>query len=80
MAKVKLCVDQRLNALKAEINRVIAGNEAWQNIPRSETIKHSGMSPSAFYKAWNDPSLFRVGQLLRIYDFLRVPEAERRLL
>lgn len=59
----------RVTIVKAETER---------NVSRSQTIDHSGMSPANFYKAWNDPSLFRVGQLIRIYDYLKVPEPERR--
>ena len=78
MAKTNLCKEAALDALRVQIKGMIAKNEAERNIPRAETIKHSGMSPHNFYKAWNDPSLFRVWQLVRIYDYLKVPEAERR--
>lgn len=65
-----------------QISQIIRGTigkaEAERNTARSLTIKMSGMSSANFYKAWNDPSLFRIGQLIRIYDFLKVPEPERR--
>ena len=78
MAKVSFDRDKKLDALRAEIRNQIGGREAEFNIPRAKTIKHSGMSPTSFYKCWSDPSLFRVWQLVRIYDYLRIPEAERR--
>ncbi len=78
MAKTNLCKDAALDALRAEIRGQIAEHEAKYNKPRSETVKHSCMSPSSFYKCWADPGLFRVWQLVRIYNYLKVPEAERR--
>lgn len=60
------------------IRGTIAKAETERNVSRAQTIEKSGMSQASFYKAWNDPSLFRIGQLIRIYDFLKVPEPERR--
>ena len=70
-------IEDKINQIRNQIRPLIAAAEAQRHIPRAETIRHSGMSPANFYKAWRDPALFRVGQLIRIYDFLKVPEAER---
>ena len=84
MAKSFLLEESRLEAMEAEVGQDIKGKiakrEAELDKPRSQTIEHSGMSAGAFYAAWKDPAKFRVGQLLRIYDFLRIPESERRLI
>ena len=66
------------NKVGQAIRELIGGAEAKLNIPRSKTIESSGMSTGAFYTCWKDPAKFRVGQLLRIYDSLRIPESERR--
>ena len=71
-------VDVDLDQAAKVIHGTIAKGEAEYKVSRSQTIESSGMSAASFYKAWNDPSLFRVGQLIRIYDFLKVPEPERR--
>ena len=71
-------VDIDLDEARQIIRKTIILAEAERNISRAQTIKMSGMSQANFYKAWNDPSLFRIGQLIRIYDFLKVPEPERR--
>lgn len=71
-------VDTDLDEARQIIRKTIILAEAERNISRAQTIKMSGMSQANFYKAWNDPSLFRIGQLIRIYDFLKVPEPERR--
>lgn len=79
MPKVYLSAeDEYKKKVGIDIRGKIAKAETERNVSRSQTIKMSGMSQANFYKAWNDPSLFRVGQLIRIYDFLRVPEPERR--
>ena len=70
--------DADIKQISQIIRVTIVKAETERNISRSLTIKMSGMSPANFYKAWNDPSLFRIGQLIRIYDFLKVPEPERR--
>ena len=70
--------DERLNALKVAIKTSIVSGEIGSNIPRMKTIELSGMSQANFYKAMQDPSLFRIGQLYAIYEGLHVPEAERR--
>ena len=71
-------VKNALDHISNDIRVTIVKAETERNISRSLTIKMSGMSPANFYKAWNDPQLFRIGQLVRIYDFLKVPEPERR--
>lgn len=69
----------RQSDLKADEFRAgIVYAETMQKVPRSETIRHSGMSQGNFYKCWKDPALFRVGQLMQIYDFLKIPQSERR--
>lgn len=70
--------DEDIRQIGQFIRVAIVKAETERNISRSLTIKMSGMSSANFYKAWNDPSLFRIGQLVRIYDFLKVPEPERR--
>lgn len=65
----KICEDIRLN---------IVTNEERRHVSRAQTIKASGMSQSAFYLAWKNPELFRIGNLHDVYEFLRVPEEERR--
>lgn len=70
-------IDDQINRIGDQIRPLIAAAEAQRHIPRSKTITHSGMSPASFYKAWKDPSLFRIGQLIRIYDFLKIPEEVR---
>ena len=70
--------DARLDETAQKIRVAIVTAETMRSVPRSETIKRSGMSAANFYKAWNRPELFRVGQLIRIYDYLKVPESERR--
>ena len=52
--------------------------EMKRHVSRLQTIQSSEMSQGAFYKCWKDPSLFRAGQLIKIFDFLRIPENERR--
>ena len=61
-----------------DIKGIIAKAEARKNIPRSSTVEHSGMSSSNFYKAWHSPELFRIRDLYAIYEYLHVPEEERR--
>ena len=81
MPKVSLGRDlseKQIDKISRDIRIAIVTAEEIRRIGRAETIKHSGMSQANFYKAWNDPSLFRVGQLIRIYEFLNVPEPERR--
>ena len=70
--------DIELDQIRKIIRVIIVKAETERNVSRAQTIKMSGMSSANFYKAWNDPSLFRIGQLVRIYDFLKVPEPERR--
>ena len=70
--------DEKLEALKMDINIIIKTFEIKYNIPRLKTIELSGMSQANFYKAMHDPALFRIGQLHRIYEGLHVPEEERR--
>lgn len=70
--------DEDIRQIGQNIRVTIVKAETERNISRSLTIKMSGMSSANFYKAWNDPQLFRIGQLVRIYDFLKVPEPERR--
>lgn len=71
-------VDADLDEIRQIIRVTIIKAEAERNVSRSQTVRMSGMSQANFYKAWSDPSLFRVGQLIRIYDYLKVPEPERR--
>ena len=71
-------LDADLEEVRQVIRVTIVKAETERNVSRSQTIRMSGMSQASFYKAWNDPSLFRIGQLIRIYDFLKVPEPERR--
>lgn len=82
MAKSNYIGNSKTDADIRQIGQIIrvaiVKAETERNISRSLTIKMSGMSSANFYKAWNDPSLFRIGQLIRIYDFLKVPEPERR--
>lgn len=81
MPKVTIGIDrieaQREKASQ-EIRLAIVTGETMRGCSRSETIRHSGMSQASFYKAWKDPSLFRIGQLIAIYEYLRIPETERR--
>ena len=70
--------DIALDQIRQAIHVTIVKAETEHNISRAQTIEMSGMSSAGFYKAWRDPSLFRVGQLFRVYEFLRVPEEERR--
>ena len=72
-------IDTQIDEIGKQIRITIVSGEEARDRSRSETIKHSGMSPASFYTAWKDPSLFRVGQLIRIYDFLKIPDEERRL-
>ena len=71
-------IDADLDQVSKNIRVTIIKAETERNVSRAQTIRMSGMSQANFYKAWNDPSLFRIGQLVRIYDFLKVPEPERR--
>ena len=71
-------IGTQLDKISKQIRIAIISGEELQNKARSETIQHSGMSPASFYTAWKNPSLFRVGQLVRIYDFLKIPDEERR--
>lgn len=68
----------QIDEIGQQIRVVIVTAETTRNISRAETIRRSGMSQTNFYKAWKDPALFRIGQLVQIYDFLKVPEPERR--
>lgn len=71
-------VELQIDETGKQIRVAIVTAETMRSISRAETIRRSGMSQANFYKAWKDPSLFRIGQLIRIYDFLKVPEPERR--
>ncbi len=71
-------IDVKMDEVAQAIHVTIVTWETMQGKSRAETIRHSGMSQANFYKAWKDPSLFRVGQLIRVYEFLKVPEPERR--
>ena len=71
-------IELQIDETGKQIRVAIVTAETMRSISRAETIKQSGMSQANFYKAWKDPSLFRIGQLIRIYDFLKVPELERR--
>lgn len=68
----------RYTKLSENIRVIIVTNEERRHVSRAQTIKASGMSQSAFYLAWKQPELFRVGNLHDVYEFLRVPEEERR--
>ena len=70
--------DGKLEELHDDIRTAIVTAETRNHIPRSRIVELSGLSVSTFYKCWNDPSLFRIGQLYAIYEGLHVPEAERR--
>jgi hypothetical protein len=70
--------DIELDQISQTIRVTIVKAETERNVSRAQTIRMSGMSPANFYKAWKDPTLFRIGQLIRIYEFLKVPEPERR--
>jgi len=82
MARSYLLEESRLQSeidkTAAEIRLAIVTAEERKRISRAQTIKHSGMSNGSFYNAWSRPELFRVGQLIKIYDFLKVPQEERR--
>lgn len=71
-------IEMQIDETGKQIRVAIVTAETMRSISRAETIRRSGMSQANFYKAWKDPSLFRIGQLIRIYDFLKVPEPERR--
>lgn len=71
-------IDEQKEQTSQTIRLAIVTGETMRGCSRSETIRHSGMSQANFYKAWKDPSLFRVGQLIAIYEYLRIPETERR--
>lgn len=71
-------IDVKMDEVAQAIRVTIVTWETMQGKSRAETIRHSEMSQANFYKAWKDPSLFRVGQLIRVYEFLKVPEPERR--
>lgn len=77
---VKDPVDDHVNEIGKQIRLEIVTSETKRNITRAETIRHSGMSQASFYTAWRDPALFRVGQLIRIYEYLKVPEEKRRFI
>lgn len=72
--------DQAMANARRYIRGIIGKYKAEQNITTEQIIKASGMSRAAFYNCFKDPSLFRVGQLILIYDSLKVPEPERRFL
>lgn len=70
--------DDKLEKISTDIKITIQAAEIRNHVQRSETIKLSGMSSTAFYKAWNNPELFRIRQLYDIYEGLRVPAEARR--
>lgn len=78
MARGFTLKDEKLEALQDDIRAAIVTGEARSHIPRSKTVELSGMSVTAFYKAWKQPELFRVRQLYDIYQGLRIPEEARR--
>lgn len=78
MSKRNLSDKSRYAELCESIRLNIVANEERRHVTRAQTIKASGMSQSAFYLAWKKPELFRVGNLYDVYEFLRVPEEERR--
>ncbi len=81
MPKTNLCrsdEQQRLEQVKQNIRVAIVSQEEVRGISRRDTVLHSGMSPSNFYKAWKSPELFRVRDLHNIYEYLRVPEDNRQ--
>ncbi len=73
-------IDRGNNKVIKDIPPTISKYKTDRHVSIAQVIEKSGMSQANFYKAWNDPSLFRIGQLIRIYDFLKVPEAERRFI
>ena len=73
-----LSKDVKLSSLKEEIRIAIITGEERQHVSRSDTIRASRMSQASFYNAFREPELFRVGQLHRVYEFLKVPEEVRR--
>lgn len=72
------CKDKKLEQLQDDIRTAIVIGETQHHIPRSRTIEASGVSVATFYKCWKEPEQFRVGQLHRIYETLRIPEEARR--
>lgn len=83
MPKSNLCRSddqQRLEQVKQNIRVAIVSQEERRGISRHDTVLHSGMSASNFYKAWKSPELFRVRDLHNIYEYLKVPEAERQFI
>ncbi len=78
MPKSILCTDSKLDSIKSDIRVAITTAETRRNVSRAMTIKNSGMSASNFYKAWNDPELFRIRDLHSIYEYLKIPDQERR--
>ncbi len=69
--------DGKVKSLQ-EIPITIVTYELRNYIPRSETIKASGLSKSAFYDALKHPEKWRLGTLYDVYERLRVPQEERR--
>ena len=69
--------DEKAESLQ-EISITIVSTELRNHIPRSETIKASGLSKSTFYDCLKHPEKWRLGALYDVYQRLRVPQEERR--
>lgn len=71
------CDDGKEKSLQ-EVSIIIVSSEIRNHIPRSETIKASGLSKSSFYDCLKHPEKWRLGALYDVYQRLRVPEEARR--
>ena len=69
--------DDKVKSLQ-EIPITIMTYELRNHIPRSETIKASGLSKSALYDCLKHPEKFRIGSLYDVYEALSVPQEARR--
>lgn len=69
--------DRKAESLQ-EISINIISGEIRKHIPRSETIKASGLSKSAFYDYIKHPEKWPLGKLYDVYEFLDVPQEARR--
>lgn len=60
------------------IKEIIEHNRKLVNMSVDELAGVIGLSRNAIYVRYREPRNWRLGELIDAYDFLKVPEGERR--
>lgn len=75
MPKVNLGRDTRNENLKA----IIAAGMARRGLSsKKDLARHCQIKDTTMYYRFNHPDTFDIGELRRIFDFLRIPAEERQ--